>query len=134
MALTRLLDDSEISPEAANIFKEMRDLRQTDYINNLWRAIAGNPALLGRTWDQVKTVMKPGALDAVTKEMIYIAVSAANNCNYCLHTHTAAARSKGMSEAMFNELMDVVALASQTNRIAIGYQVETDERYLTPKA
>jgi AhpD family alkylhydroperoxidase len=132
MALTKPLADNELSELASAVFAEMRELRKTDYINHLWRVLANNPPLLRRTWDQVKEVMKPGAIDSVTKEMIYIAVSAANNCEYCLHTHTAAARSKGMTEAMFSELMDVVALASQTNRIAVGYQVETDEKFLKP--
>jgi AhpD family alkylhydroperoxidase len=132
MALTKPLADNELSELASAVFAEMRELRKTDYINHLWRVLANNPPLLRRTWDQVKEVMKPGAIDSVTKEMIYIAVSAANNCDYCLHTHTAAARSKGMTEAMFSELMDVVALASQTNRIAVGYQIETDEKFLKP--
>jgi AhpD family alkylhydroperoxidase len=132
MALTKPLADSELGELASTVFAEMRELRKTDYVNQLWRVLANNPPLLKRTWDQVKEVMKPGAIDSVTKEMIYIAVSAANNCEYCLHTHTAAARSKGMTEAMFSELMDVIALASQTNRIAVSYQVETDDKYIKP--
>lgn len=132
MPLSKNLTDHELSPDALAVFSKMRELRKTDYINNIWRVMANNPALLRRTWDQVKTVMKPGALDAVTKEMIYIAVSAANQCNYCLHTHTATARAKGMTEEMMGELMAVIALASQTNAIATSYQVETDAKYLNP--
>ena len=133
MPLSKSLPDSELSPDALAVFREMRALRKTDYINNIWRVMANNPELLRRTWDQVKAVMKPGAIDAVTKEMIYIAVSAAHQCDYCLHTHTAAARAKGMTEEMMGELMAVIALASQTNAIATSYQVETDAKYLNPR-
>lgn len=133
MPLSKSLPDSELSPVALAVFSEMRTLRKTDYINNIWRVMANNPELLRRTWDQVKAVMKPGAIDAVTKEMIYIAVSAAHQCDYCLHTHTAAARAKGMTEEMMSELMAVIALASQTNAIATSYQVETDAKYLNPQ-
>jgi AhpD family alkylhydroperoxidase len=129
MALVRLLNDDEASVQARAVFDDIRATRGTDYINNIWRALAHDPSQLQATWAQVKRVMAPGALDALTKELVYIAVSAANNCGYCLHTHTAAARAKGMSEAMFSELMQVVYLAAQTNRIAIGLQVEVDSRY-----
>jgi AhpD family alkylhydroperoxidase len=132
MALVRLLSDDEASAPARAVFDEIRTTRGTDYINNIWRALANDPPQLQATWAQVKRVMAPGALDALTKEMIYIAVSAANDCGYCLHTHTAAARARGMSEAMFNELMQVVYLAAQTNRIATGLQVEVDARYAQP--
>ena len=132
MPLSKSLPDSELSADALAVFSEMRALRKTDYINNIWRVMANNPELLRRTWDQVKAVMKPGAIDAVTKEMIYIAVSAAHQCDYCLHTHTAAARAKGMTEQMMSELMAVIALASQTNAIATSYQVETDAKYTNP--
>ena len=128
MALVPLLTDDQASAKARAVFDDIRATRGTDYINNIWRALANDPQQLQATWGEVKRVMAPGALDALTKELVYIAVSAANNCSYCLHTHTAAARAKGMSEAMFNELMQVVYLASLTNRIAIGLQVEVDER------
>jgi len=134
MALVPLLKDSEASEQARAVFDDIRATRATDYINNIWRALANDPDQLQATWEQVKRVMAPGALDSLTKEMIYIAVSAANNCSYCLHTHTAAAQAKGMSGAMFNELMQVVYLASQTNRIAIGLQVDVDARYAQPPA
>ncbi len=134
MALLPLLRDEDACPRARAVFEDIRSTRGTDYINNIWRALANDPAQLESTWREVKRVMAPGALDALTKELVYIAVSAANNCSYCLHTHTASARAKGMSEAMFNELMQVVYLASLTNRAAIGLQVEVDERYAQPPA
>lgn len=129
MALLPLLRDEDACPRARAVFEDIRSTRGTDYINNIWRALANDPAQLESTWREVKRVMAPGALDALTKELVYIAMSAANNCSYCLHTHTASARAKGMSEAMFNELMQVVYLASLTNRVAIGLQVEVDARY-----
>lgn len=132
MALVPLLTDQQASARARAVFDDIRVTRGTDYINNIWRALANDPAQLQATWSEVKRVMAAGALDALTKELIYVAVSAANNCSYCLHTHTASARAKGMSEAMFSELMQVVYLASLTNRVAIGLQVEVDGRYLQP--
>lgn len=132
MALVPLLADEQADAEARAVFDDIRATRGTDYINNIWRALANDPAQLQATWSEVKRVMAAGALDALTKELIYVAVSAANNCSYCLHTHTASARAKGMSEAMFSELMQVVYLASLTNRVAIGLQVEVDGRYLQP--
>jgi AhpD family alkylhydroperoxidase len=134
MALVPLLADEQADAEARAVFDDIRATRGTDYVNNIWRALAHDPAQLRATWAEVKRVMAPGALDALTKELVYVAVSAANNCSYCLHTHTASARAKGMTEAMFNELMQVVYLASQTNRIAIGLQVEVDGRYAQPPA
>jgi AhpD family alkylhydroperoxidase len=134
MALVPLLSDDAAQPAARAVFDDIRTVRGTDHVNNIWRALANDPAELQATWAHVKRVMAPGALDALTKELVYIAVSAANNCSYCLHTHTASARAKGMSPAMFNELMQVVNLASLTNRIAIGLQVEVDARYAHPPA
>jgi len=132
MALVPLLDDDKAGPKARAIFDDIRATRGSDYINDIWRALANDPEQLASTWSEVKRVMAPGALDPLTKELVYIAVSAANNCGYCLHTHAATARAKGMDQAMFNELMQVVVLASQTNRIAIGLQVEVDTRYASP--
>ncbi len=132
MALVPLLSDDEADARARAVFDDIRAARASDYINNIWRALANDPAQLEATWAQVKRIMAPGALDALTKELIYIAVSAANNCSYCLHTHTASARAKGLSDPMFNELMQVVYLASLTNRIAIGLQVDIDARYAQP--
>jgi AhpD family alkylhydroperoxidase len=129
MALVPLLTDDQAEDKACAVFDDIRATRGADYINNIWRALANDPAQLEATWGEVKRVMAPGALDALTKELVYIAVSAANNCSYCLHTHAASARAKGMSEAMFRELMQIVYLASLTNRVAIGLQVEIDARY-----
>src|SRR6204780_912066 len=105
--------------------------RQTDYINNFWKALAHDPATLKRTWESIKQVMAPGTLDPLTKEMIYLAVSATNQCPYCIASHTVAARKAGMTGAMFAELMAVVGMANETNRLASGYQVEIDEPFQT---
>jgi AhpD family alkylhydroperoxidase len=129
MPIAKLLTDAQLSPTAAAVFADIRATRGTDYVNNIWRALANDPPQLERTWRAVKEVMGAGALDPLTKELIYLAVSAVNNCEYCLHTHNAAARTKGMSDAQFNELMQVVYLASQTNRIANGLQVAVDDKY-----
>ncbi|MCU0951794.1 MAG: carboxymuconolactone decarboxylase family protein [Burkholderiaceae bacterium] len=132
MPLVPLLDDTTASPRARAVFDDIRRTRGTDHVNAIWRAMAHDPTQLETTWAQVKQVMAPGALDALTKELVYIAVSAINNCAYCLHTHTHAARAKGMTDAMYAELLQVIALASQTNRLAIAMQVPVDERYLAP--
>lgn len=129
MATLKPLTDQQLSADARAVLDDIRATRKTDYVNNIWRVLANDPPQLKRTWENVKAVMGPGALDPLTKELIYIAVSTINNCEYCIHTHTAAARGKGMTDAMLHELMQVVVLASQTNGIAIGYQVELDERY-----
>ncbi len=131
MSTVRLLADDELSPEARLVFDEIRALRNTAYVNNFWRALAHDPALLRRTWESVRDVMAPGALDPLTKEMLYVAVSIANNCEYCIRSHTTAARAKGMSEAQLMELVAVVAAASQTNRIATALQVPVDEAFKT---
>src|ERR1700704_1638926 len=104
-------------------------VRKIDWINNFWKALARDPVTLRRTWESVKQIMAPGALDAVTKEMIYLAVSATNQCGYCIASHTAGARKAGMTDRMFAELMAVVGMANETNRLASGYQVEIDERF-----
>jgi len=106
--------------------------RGTDWINNFWKALAHDPATLRRTWASIKEIMAPGALDAVTKEMIYLAVSASNQCGYCIASYTASARKAGMTDAMLAELMAVVGMANESNRLASGYQVEIDERFKTP--
>jgi AhpD family alkylhydroperoxidase len=105
--------------------------RQTDRVNNFWKAIAHDPATLRRTWESLKQIMRAGALDPLTKEMIYVAVSATNQCAYCIASHTAAARKAGMTDSMFAELLAVVGMANQTNRLASGYQVEIDEQFKT---
>ncbi|MDZ7653607.1 MAG: carboxymuconolactone decarboxylase family protein [Burkholderiaceae bacterium] len=134
MPLAPLLTDDEADPRARAVFDDIRRTRQSDHVNNIWRALANDPPLLETTWAQVKQVMAPGALDPLTKELIYIAISAVNNCAYCMHTHTHAARAKGMTDAMHAELLQVLALASQTNRLAIALQVPVDERYRLPPA
>jgi len=130
MALLPPLADDQLSPAARAVFDDIRATRQTDYVNDIWRVLAHDPRQLRLTWSAAKEVMAPGgALDPLVKELVYIAVSAQNGCGYCLHTHTASARAKGMTDAMLHELMQVVTLASQTNRLALGYQVELDARY-----
>jgi AhpD family alkylhydroperoxidase len=104
------------------------------WINNFWKALARDPVALRRTWQSIREIMSPGALDSLTKEMIYLAVSATNQCGYCIASHTAAARKAGMSDAMFSELMAVVGMANETNRLASGYQVEIDDRFVTTTA
>ncbi|HXG32003.1 MAG TPA: carboxymuconolactone decarboxylase family protein [Bryobacteraceae bacterium] len=129
MATFGLIEYEEAAPEVRAVYEDIMTTRQTDRVNNFWKALAHDPALLRRTWESVKAVMAPGALDAVTKEMIYLAVSVTNQCAYCIASHTAAARRAGMTEPMFAELMAVVGLANQTNRLASGYQVEIDEAF-----
>lgn len=129
MATVPLLTDETAGAEALAVFNDIRAKRKTDYVNNFWRALAHNPEHLKSTWDQLQTVMAPGALDPVMKELIYMAVSITNNCSYCVHSHTAAARAKGMTDAQYAELLSVVAMASQTNALATALQVEVDERF-----
>jgi AhpD family alkylhydroperoxidase len=131
MATLGLIEYADACPEVRAIYDDIMATRQTDSINNFWKALAHDPATLRRTWQSVKEIMAPGALDAVTKEMIYLAVSATNQCAYCIASHTAAARKAGMTDAMLAELMAVVGMANETNRLASGYQVEIDERFKT---
>ena len=134
MALLPPLDDASLGPDARAVFADIRKVRNTDYVNNFWRVLAHDPPTLARTWAAVKEVMAPGALDPLTKELVYVAVSVTNNCEYCIHSHTAAAKAKGMTDAQFRELMAVVALANQTNRLANGYRIDVDERFEAPLA
>ena len=129
MATVRLLTDGELSPEARAVFDDIRAVRQTEFINNFWRALAHDPVTLKRTWESIKQVMGPGALDTKTKEMLYVAVSIAHGCNYCIHSHTAAARAKGMTEAEYAELIAIVGMASETNRIVTALGVEVDDAF-----
>jgi AhpD family alkylhydroperoxidase len=129
MGTVPLLSDEAAAPEARAVFDDIRAARNTDYINNFWRALAADPALLRATWDRASAVMAPGALDALTKELVYIAVSVTNGCGYCTHSHTAAARAKGMTPEQHGELMAVIAMASQTNALAVALQVEPDDRF-----
>src|SRR5215472_3979019 len=131
MATFGLIEYAEASPEVRAVYDDIMATRQTDYVNNFWKALAHDPVTLRRTWESIKEIMRPGALDAVTKEMIYLAVSVSNQCGYCIASHTAGARKAGMSDAMFAEMMAVVGMANETNRLSSGYQVEVDERFLT---
>jgi len=132
MATLGLIEYEQAGPEVRAVYDDIMATRRVDWVNNFWKALAHDPATLRRTWESVKQIMAPGALDAVTKEMVYLAVSATNQCGYCIASHTAAARKAGMTDAMFAELMAVVGMANETNRLASGYQVEIDERFLTP--
>jgi AhpD family alkylhydroperoxidase len=132
MATLGLIEYEQATPDVRAIYDDIMATRKTDWINNFWKALAHDPATLGRTWQSVKAIMALGALDVLTKEMIYLAVSASNQCGYCIASHTAAARKAGMTDAMFAELMAVVGMANESNRLASGYQVEIDERFKTP--
>lgn len=131
MATCGLIEYEHAGPEVRAVFDDIMATRKTDWVNNFWKAIAHDPALLRRTWENAKQVMAPGALDPLVKEMIYVAVSVTNQCAYCIASHTAAARKAGMTDAMFAELMAVVGRANETNRLASGYQVEIDEPFKT---
>jgi AhpD family alkylhydroperoxidase len=131
MATLGLIEYKDASPEVRAVYDDIMATRQTDWINNFWKAIAHDPSTLRRTWESIKQIMAPGALDALTKEMLYLAVSASSQCGYCIASHTAAARKAGMTAEMFAELMAVVGMANETNRLASGYQVEIDEQFRT---
>ena len=130
MATRPLATDETAGAAALAVFTDIRAARQTEYVNNFWRALAADPALLRATWDRLQAVMAPGALDPVVKEMVYLAVSTANGCGYCVHSHTAAATAKGMTPAMHGELLAVIAMASQTNALATALGVPVDDRFL----
>ena len=131
MATLGLIEYQDASPEVKAVYDDIMTTRHTDWINNFWKALASDPVTLRRTWESVKQIMAPGALEALTKEMIYLAVSASNQCGYCIASHTAAARKAGMTDAQFAELMAVIGMANETNRLASGYQVEIDDRFRT---
>src|SRR5215470_509568 len=123
------IEYSDASSEVRAVFDDIKKTRQVEDVNNFWKYLARDPVTLNRTWQSVKEIMTPGALDAVTKEMVYLAVSVTNGCGYCIASHGAAARKAGMTEAMFGELMAVVGMANQTNRLANGYRVPVDAAY-----
>ena len=129
MATVSLLGDAELGPEAHAAFDDIRAVRGTDYVNNFWRALAHDPAELKRVWEEAKAVMAPGALDPLVKELVYIAVSTANACPYCVHSHTAAARAKGMTEAQHAEVLRVIGLAARTNHLVTALQVPVDAAF-----
>jgi AhpD family alkylhydroperoxidase len=129
MSLVTLVEYDKAPPAVREVYDDIMRTRGVDWINNFWKALANDPAQLRRTWEQVKQVMAPGALEPLVKEMVYIAVSATNGCEYCTYSHTASARKQGMSDAMLMELMAVVGLANLTNRVVNGLRVEVDERF-----
>jgi len=133
MAFLRKVEYDDASSEVKAVYDDIMSSRKTDWVNNFWKVLANDPINLRRIWEGVKIVMRPGKLDPLTKEMIYVAVSITNNCEYCICSHTASARKAGMSDEMLAELIAVVGMANQTNRVAIGYQVEVDDRF-QPKA
>jgi AhpD family alkylhydroperoxidase len=129
MATLGFIEYAGASPEVRAVYDDIKTTRQTDYINNFWKALANDPVALRRTWQSVKEIMAPGALDALTKELIYLAVSISNQCAYCTASHTASSRKAGMTDQMFAEMIAVVGMANETNRLSSGYQVEIDERF-----
>ncbi|HZQ70159.1 MAG TPA: carboxymuconolactone decarboxylase family protein [Terriglobales bacterium] len=129
MAIFGLIEYQDASAEVRAVYDDIMQTRKTDWINNFWKAIAHDPATLKRTWEDIKQIMAPGALDPLTKELIYVAISVSNQCDYCIASHTTSAKNKGMTQEMFKELMAVVGMANETNRLVAGYQVETDEQF-----
>ena len=132
MAIFGLIEKADASPEVRAVYDDIMTTRKTDWINNFWKALAHDPGLLKRTWEDTKELMAQATLDAVTKELIYLAVSITNGCPYCVAAHTASARKKGMTDAMFDEMMAITALANGNNRLANGYQIEVDEQFKSP--
>jgi uncharacterized peroxidase-related enzyme len=133
MATVEIWTDERVDADARvkKVFDDIRATRNSDFVNNVWRALANQPALLEKTWESVKSVMvAPGALDPLTRELIYIAVSTANGCGYCVHSHTAAAKQKGLTAAQYGELQAIVGLASQTNALVTMLQVPVDDAFL----
>jgi AhpD family alkylhydroperoxidase len=129
MATLGLIEYEDASPEVRAVYDDIMATRKTDWINNFWKAIAHDPVTLKRTWEDIKQIMGAGALDTLTKEMIYLAVSVSNQCDYCIASHTAGARRQGMTDGMFKEMMAVVGMANETNRLVAGYQVEIDDKF-----
>jgi AhpD family alkylhydroperoxidase len=129
LSLVTLIEYADASPEVRLVYDDIMKTRGTDWINNFWKALANHPGELKRVWENVKQVMAPGALDPLVKELVYVAVSVTNGCEYCTYSHTAGARKKGMSDAMFMELMAVVGLANETNRLANGFRIDVDKQF-----
>ena len=127
--LVALIEYDSASPQVSEVYDDIMKTRGTDWINNFWKVLAHDPATLKRTWEDIKQVMAPGALDPLTKELIYIAVSATNGCEYCTYSHTASARAKGMSDAQLMELLAVVGMANETNRLANGLRPPVDPQF-----
>ena len=131
MPTVKPIEYAQASAEVRAVYDDIKATRKATDVNNFWKALAHHPPTLRRTWESIKQVMTPGALDALTKEMLYIAVSATNGCTYCIASHTASARKQGMTEAMLGELMAIVGMANETNALADGHQVEVDEAFRT---
>src|ERR1039457_7143572 len=129
MPTTGRIEYADAGGEVREVYDDIMTTRRTDWINNFWKALANDPPTLRRTWESIKQTMAPGAIDAVTKEMIYLAVSATNQCGYCLASHTASARKAGMTDLMFADLIAGVGMANETNCLVPGYRVEIDERF-----
>src|ERR1700756_4102660 len=130
MATVNLLSDEELSAEARTVFADIRKTRQSDFVNNFWRALAHDPKTLRRTWESIKEVMAPGALDPKIKEMLYVAVSVAHGCSYCIHSHTAGARAKGMTDQEYAEMIAIVGMAAETNRLVTALGGAIDDAFL----
>lgn len=131
MATLGLIEYEDAGPEVRAVYDDIMATRRTDWVNNFWKALAHDPVTLRRTWQSIKEIMSGGVLDRVTKEMIYLAVSVTNQCNYCIASHTAGARKAGMTDAMLAELIAVVGMANETNSLASAYQVDVDEQFKT---
>lgn len=123
----QLIEPDDAAPEVRAVFDDIKETRQTDRVNNFWKALANHPSTLARTWESVKQVMAPGALDPLTKELVYVAVSVTNGCEYCIASHTASARAKGMTDEQLGELLAVVGMANETNALATGFGVPVDD-------
>jgi len=129
MATLGLIEYKDATPEVRAVYDDIMKTRKTDWINNFWKALANDPATLKRTWEDIKQIMAPGALDALTKELIYVAISASNQCGYCIASHAESPRKKGMTDDMLREVMAVVGMANETNRLSAGYQIEIDPQF-----
>lgn len=130
MPMLPMVEEGDASPEVREVYAEIKAARKADWINNFWKVLASHPPTLRRMWNTVREVMAPGALDPLTKEMLYVAVSVTNNCEYCIHSHIAAARAKGMTDAQLAELLAVVGVANETNRLANGYRIPVDAAFI----
>jgi AhpD family alkylhydroperoxidase len=124
-----LIEPDDAAPDVLAVYDDIKETRQTDRVNNFWKALANHPPTLTRTWESVKEVMAPGTLDALTKELVYVAVSVTNGCEYCIASHTASARAKGMTDEQLGELLAVVGMANETNALASGLRVPVDEAF-----
>ncbi len=130
MAMLPMIEYEDAPAEVRDVYDDIMETRQVKWVNNFWKVLANDPETLRRTWESIKQVMAPGALDPLTKEMIYVAVSMANNCHYCINSHTAAARRKGMTDDMLAELIAVVGMAAETNHVANAYRVDLDQAFM----